>query len=245
MKNTVSCDTIYRVIVCKGVLMAIPERIYLSKNAVAVKKPVGMPSQSDPSGDLDLMKATEQILSERGEDHRIWLIHRLDRNVGGIVVFARNKESAARLSSLVAGEGIGKRYLAVTDGVPREGEYRCYLYKDSATSKAYVVKTARKGAKEAVLELRIIAEREGKSLVSVKLSTGRFHQIRAQLSNEGTPLTGDKKYGSRDRLSSVPSLFAYRLTLTLFDENIDISAAPELEKYPWNMFSAEINEELK
>jgi 23S rRNA pseudouridine1911/1915/1917 synthase len=218
--------------------MTLPELIYISKNAVAVKKPVGMPSQSDPSGDKDLMSATSDMLSALGEDPRLWLIHRLDRNVGGVVIFARNKESAAYLSELVSGEGIGKRYLAVTDGVAREGEYRCYLYKDNATSKAYVVKTARKGAKEAVLNVTRLAQRDGKSLLSVKLSTGRFHQIRAQLSAEGTALTGDKKYGSRDRLAKVPSLFACELSLKLFDEEINVSALPDTEKYPWSIFAA-------
>lgn len=223
--------------------MTIIEPIYISKNAVAVIKPVGMPSQSDPSGDLDLMSATSDMLSARGEDPHLWLIHRLDRNVGGIVIFARNKQSAAELSKLVAGEGIGKRYLAITDGVPREGEYRSYLYKDSATSKAYVVKSARRGAKEAVLHLSRIAEAEGKSLVSVKLSTGRFHQIRAQLSSEGTPLTGDKKYGSRDQYAKAPALFACELSLTLLGEKINLSALPNTDKYPWSVFSAELCEE--
>ena len=224
--------------------MQKPRIIYRSKNAVAVIKPVGMPSQSDSSGDEDLMSATSAMLAESGEPSRLWLIHRLDRNVGGVVIFARAKESAAALSAMVSGEGIGKRYLAIADGDCREGEYRCYLYKDSATSKAYVVKTARRGAKEAVLEVKKLAFRDGKSLVSVRLHTGRFHQIRAQLSYEGTPLTGDKKYGSRDGKARVPALFACELALTLFNENIMLSARPDTDVYPWCLFGAEINGEF-
>lgn len=223
-------------------MVSLPEILYKSKNALVVRKPVGMPSQSDPSGDTDLMSAASASLSELGEDPRLWLVHRLDRNVGGVIVFARTRGACAELSSLVSGEGIGKRYLAVCEGCVREGEYRDLLFKDSATGKAYIVKTARRGAKEALMRVKLIAEREGKSLVAVKLSTGRFHQIRAQLSGAGNSIVGDKKYGSRDSRARTPALFASRLDMKLFEEKISVEALPSIEDYPWSIFAAELSE---
>ncbi len=212
------------------------EILYISDDAVIVNKPIGMPTQSDPTKDPDLMTETAAMLSEQGLMPKLWLVHRLDRNVGGAVVFARNKKSAAELSALVAGGGIGKRYFAVCDGAAAAGEYRDMLYKDSATGKAYVVSGARKGAKEAVLYSEPLCEREGKTLVRVELETGRFHQIRAQFSARGNSLVGDKKYGNRDNRAKTPALFAYCLSFKLSGKEISARVAPRADEYPWSLF---------
>lgn len=215
------------------------EIVYKDKNVIIIIKPVGMPSQADPTGDVDAMSATSELLSEAGEESALWLVHRLDRNVGGLLAFARNKKSAAALSEIVANGTLTKKYIAVCHGKAEEGRYCDFLYKDPATSKAYVVKNERRGAKEARLVLSNLAYESinDKSLVSVTLETGRFHQIRAQLSSRGNSLVGDKKYGSRDAKRRTPCLFSHELSFNLNGKNISAFALPDIEEYPWNLFS--------
>ncbi len=210
--------------------------IYKDKNVIIVEKPIGMPSQSDPSGDKDLMSTVSEYLTEIGDTSDIWLIHRLDRTVGGLITFARNKRAAAELSKIVAEGMMKKEYLAVCHGRPKEGDLRDLLFKDSATSKAYIVKSERRGAKEALLQNSLIAENEGMALCSVNLITGRFHQIRAQFSSRGNPLIGDKKYGSRDAFAKHPALFSNTLCFTLFGKEISGKSLPDTTVYPWNKF---------
>ena len=131
---------------------------------------------------------------------------------------------------------MGQIYLAVCHGSAPEGELTDYIYKDSAAHKAYVVRTARRGAREARLTVRRIAERDGMSLVAVRLATGRFHQIRVQLASRGNPLVGDKKYGSRDRGAKYPALFACRLGFMQGKEKKSFSSSPDLNLYPWCLF---------
>ena len=218
------------------------ETVYKDENVIVIVKPVGMPSQSDPSGDKDAMSATAEMLLANGEKDSLWLVHRLDRNVGGLLAFARNKKSAAALSEIMASGKVAKKYIAVCHGKAEEGEYVDFLYKDSATSKAYVVKTERKGAKEARLTLDSLATADDKSLVCITLETGRFHQIRAQLSSRGNSLVGDKKYGSRDARRRTPCLFSHSLSFELLGKNISAFALPDIEEYPWNLFSGEVYE---
>ena len=210
--------------------------VYLDRNVIIIEKPAGMPSQPDPTGDVDAMSAASQLLNDRGEEPSLWLVHRLDRVVGGLIAFARNKRSAAELSRLAAGDGIEKIYLAVCHGECEDGERCDFLYKDTATKKSYVVKTERRGAKRASLTVKRIAYVDGTSLVRVKLHTGRFHQIRCQLSHGGNSLVGDKKYGSRDGVISTPALFSSRLAFDLFGKRIEASALPDATAYPWNKF---------
>ena len=219
--------------------------IYKNKDAIIILKPAGMPSQSDPSGDTDAMTVTEALLREAGERSSLWLVHRLDRTVGGLIAFARNKKSAAELSRLAASGDMEKKYFAVCHGVPEDGEYRDYLYKDNATSKSYIVKTARAGAKEAILHSKSLSVSEdgNLSLVSVLLETGRFHQIRAQFAARSHSLVGDKKYGSRDTMAKKPALFAYSLAFELFGKKISARHLPPTEEYPWSLFSESVYKE--
>ena len=145
------------------------EIVYKDKNVVVINKPVGMPSQSDQSADPDAMTVTSSLLDELSEASSLWLVHRLDRNVGGLIAFARNKRSAAELSRIVAEQQMTKKYVAVCHGTVKNGEYRDLLFKDSVTSKAYIADTARKGTKEAILYATLLAESDGTSLVSVDL----------------------------------------------------------------------------
>ena len=212
--------------------------IYKHKDFLIINKPVGVASQADRSGEKDAMAEvlTKLSPSERGELH---VINRLDKVVGGLMLVARNKTAAARLSEMLSDE-IHKEYRAVVEGEPGEGTMKDYLYKDSILGKAYAVKEPIRGAKEAELEYETLetVEKNAKklSLVRVKLKTGRFHQIRAQFSSRKFPLVGDKKYGSRDFGAHHPALFATRLSFRYGNEVIDVTAAPDLTEYPWSLF---------
>lgn len=219
------------------------EIVRLSKDYVIIYKPSGTLSQSDPSGDKDAMTECSEILRARGEGDTLYLVHRLDRVVGGLLVFARNKKSAAALSALVAGDGLNKEYYAVVSGDAPGGVMKDYLYKDATLGKAFVTDGKRRGVKEAELEYitldRVIYNSTPLSLVKIRLKTGRFHQIRAQFASRKMPLIGDKKYGSRDFKAKMPSLFATSLGFEIDGEKIVASKLPDLDEYPWSLFEEE------
>ena len=128
----------------------------------------------------------------------VFPIHRLDKNVGGVMVFARTKQAAAALSKAVQEGTMVKEYVAMVHGTPPEaGDWTDLLWKDSAKNKVFVVKRERKGVKKARLEFTRLTAGEA-SLVHVRLHTGRSHQIRVQFASRGFPLVGDHKYGARD-----------------------------------------------
>lgn len=217
------------------------EILYKTKRVVVVYKPPGVPSQKDPSGDADAMTLTEAKLRELGESSALWLVHRLDRVVGGLLIFARDKVAAAELSKLVQNEGIIKKYLLVAGADVQSGIMEDYIFKDKMTSKAYITDRIRAGVKKCKLECNVLAREssQGYNLASVRLYTGRYHQIRAQLSSRGASIVGDKKYGSRDAHTNMPALFAYELSFVLFGEKINVKRYPDFSVYPWNLFSLE------
>lgn len=176
------------------------EILYSDKNIVVCIKPVGLDSE------LEVPAALKETLG--GE---IYPIHRLDKNVGGVMVFARTKQAAASLSKAVQESGIVKEYIAMVHGTPPEsGDWEDLLWKDSKKNKVFVVKRMRGGVKKARLEFKRLSQGET-SLVHIRLHTGRSHQIRVQFSSRGFPLVGDHKYGARDS-SPAPMLFSCRIT---------------------------------
>ena len=216
--------------------------LFLNKDFLACVKPQGLPSQPDTSGDDDMTSLLKQYLKARGENEDIFVLHRLDRATGGVMIYARNQKSAAELSRLIAEkDGFEKHYLTVVSGVPSEkcGNMTDYLYKDSAQKKSFVVKSERRGAKLASLdyELRSTAEIDGKtlSLVAIKLNTGRFHQIRAQFSSRGMSVFGDGKYGSREKAPHF-ALWANKIAFTYRGKKYEFEKAPNMEALPWNYF---------
>jgi len=216
------------------------EIVFKTNDFLIVNKPPLVPSQPDPSGDSDAMTLASSMLEAMGESSKLWLVHRLDRVVGGLLVFARCAKAAAELSRLAASGGLSKGYLAVVEGDAPGGELCDFIYKDSVTSKAYVVKSERKGAKAASLFYNPIKTLDGKTLVDIDLRTGRFHQIRVQFSSRKMSLVGDKKYGSRDVKSKHPALFAYKLSFSLFGKEYSFKQLPDLTLYPWNIFCEDI-----
>jgi len=172
------------------------EILYEDKDLFVVVKPPGVPSQADKTGDDDV---TSFLLNEYGGE--INIINRLDRPVSGIMLFARNKDTARILSEQIQQNTIKKEYHAVVCGVPKNpwGSMEDYLIKDGKTNTSKVVNKEVKGAKEAKLEYEIVEtikneEFESLTLVKIRLLTGRHHQIRVQFSERGIPIWGDTKY---------------------------------------------------
>ena len=187
------------------------EILYSDKHYTVIVKPVGMDSEHDVPAALG------------GE---VYPIHRLDKNVGGVMVFARTKKAAAELSKAVQEGTMVKEYVAMVHGTPPEtGDWEDFLFKDSRKNKVYAVKKERKGVKYARLEFRRLTEGET-SLVRIRLHTGRSHQIRVQFSSRGYPLVGDHKYGSRDERTE-PMLFSCRITFPWNGETKVYQALPD------------------
>ena len=163
------------------------EILYSDKNIVVCVKPVGLDSE------MELPVTLKEQLGGL-----IFPIHRLDKNVGGLMVYACTKQAAADLSRAVQEGPMVKEYVAMIHGTPPEkGDWEDLLWKDNRKNKVFVVKRQRAGVKKARLEFRRLSAGET-SLVHVRLHTGRSHQIRVQFSSRGFPLVGDHKYGSRD-----------------------------------------------
>ena len=216
--------------------------LFKNKDFTVCIKPQGIPSQPDPSGCVDMTALLSEELIKNGEKSDIFVVHRLDRSTGGLIIYARNKEAAAAFSRLVAEkDGFQKEYLAVISGMPENesGNMTDYLFKDSAQKKAFVVKSERKGAKLASLDFKTLqtVSEDDKifSLLRITLNTGRFHQIRAQLSSRGMPIYGDGKYGSREKAPNF-ALWASKITFTYKGKRYEFESAPDLDQKPWNLF---------
>ena len=163
-------------------------------------KPAGYLSEdTEAERSLPRAIASERSLSE------LFAVHRLDREVSGVMVYAKNKSAAAKLSAQVADRSFEKEYLAVIEGVPREDEATLVdlLFKDSRKNKSFVVDRKRAGVKEASLSYKTLVKGDGRALVRVRLHTGRTHQIRVQFSSRKMPVLGDGKYGSSVRSSEI------------------------------------------
>ncbi len=212
--------------------------LYEDKDIVCVEKPIGMPVQPDPSGDSDLLTLTAEACGCKS----LHLVHRLDRTVGGAVLFAKHARAAAKWSAAFAERRVEKIYYLVCSGSPLEsGEMRDFIRKESAASKAFITKGAHGGAKEGHLSYEALARAEDGgapcALVRVRLTTGRFHQIRVQFASRGMPLFGDGKYGSRKK-GCKTALYAAALVA----EGVFVSAKPPITEYPWNLFEKEAYE---
>ena len=177
--------------------------LYQDSQIVVCVKPIGVSSED---GENSLPALLREALG--GE---IFPLHRLDLNVGGVMVYARTKASAARLSKAIQDGEMIKEYRCLVHGVPpQNGDWQDLLWKDSSKNKVFVVKRMRKGVKNARLEFTRLTGGDT-SLVHVRLHTGRSHQIRVQFASRGFPLVGDHKYGSRDE-ATAPMLCSCRLT---------------------------------
>jgi 23S rRNA pseudouridine1911/1915/1917 synthase len=184
------------------------------------------------------------VITALGDHGMLYPVHRLDRAVGGVMVYAKTKRAAATLSSAVQRGELSKEYTAIVSGVPtpKTGEMRDLLFKDAAKNKSFVVDRSRKGAKEAILRYAVRDTREfgGRtfSRVDVELVTGRSHQIRVQFASRTFPLVGDGKYGSREKCPYL-ALFACALSFPhpTTGERMRF-CAPVPDDHPWNLFGS-------
>ena len=191
------------------------EILYSDKQIAVCVKPVGLDSE------MEVPLALKETLG--GE---IFPLHRLDKNVGGVMIYARTKNAAASLSKAIQNGVMVKEYVALVHGTPPEtGDWEDLLFKDSRKNKVFIVKRQRNGVKNARLEFKRLTAAE-RSLVLVRLHTGRSHQIRAQFSGRGYPLVGDHKYGSRAS-EEAPMLFSCKITVPYEGEIKVFEAWPE------------------
>ncbi len=193
------------------------KKLFVDDDIVVCIKPVGLDSEKEMPAALS---------NELGGE--IFTLHRLDKNVGGVMIFARNKKTAAYFSKLISEGKLIKEYIACVHGVPPEnGVLEDFLFKDSRKNKVFVVKRERKGVKKAKLEYKLLSTDEETSLVRIKLHTGRSHQIRVQFSSRGYPIVGDHKYGSRDERKA-PMLFSCALAFPYKGKQAFFEQMPEI-----------------
>ncbi|ARD47715.1 RluA family pseudouridine synthase [Sporosarcina sp. P33] len=218
--------------------------LYEDNHVLVVEKPVNIPVQEDASGDLDVLTLLKEDIKRRYQkpgNVYLGLVHRLDRPVGGVMVFAKTSKSASRLSDQLRRGTIDRKYLAVVRGVPKKKQstLKHYLYKDRRKNQVYSVKPNHPEGKAASLDYQLLENSFGQSLVSVRLHTGRSHQIRVQMATEGFPLYGDQKYGSAfNKPGEQIALWAHTLEFehpTTKETLHFVSKPPRV--YPWELYT--------
>lgn len=193
--------------------------LYEDNHIIVVEKKPNIPSQGDKTNDIDMLTIVKQYIKEKYNkpgDVYLGLIHRLDRPVGGVMVFARTSKAAARLSEEVRDKVFKKKYLTIVDGKfeKKKDTLEDYLLKNEKNNLSKVVKEGTKNAKLATLDYEELTynEETNLSVLKIDLHTGRHHQIRVQLSSRGHSIYGDQKYGSRGRGKQI-ALWAYSLEI--------------------------------
>lgn len=212
------------------------ELLYEDKELTVAVKPVELSSEHAPDGG-----GFADLLAERNPTRYIGVIHRLDRGVSGVMVYARTPAAAAKLSEAVRDRTMQKEYLAIVHGVPttQSGRLCDLLFHDRFKNKTFVVDRVRKGVKEAILDYEVQKSIDHStygtiSLLRIRLLTGRTHQIRVQFSSRGYPLLGDRKYGSP---SHAPiGLFSHRLTFPHPKTNLEMSFCKDPTDGIWSEF---------
>ena len=178
--------------------------LYEDNDIIVVNKPAGLATEGGRIGEKDLESEMKNYLAAKHESPEIFVVHRLDKPVSGIVVLAKKQRAAAVLSKSLSEDSFSKEYKAVVykeKTLAGEGELTDYLIKDVKNNVSRVAKSPEeKGAKKAVLTYKVESEDEKSAVLRIRLLTGRHHQIRVQLSNAGLPLLGDRKYGSKDSI---------------------------------------------
>lgn len=221
--------------------MTSDQIIYEDNHLLLVNKRAGELVQGDKSGDSCLVDEIKSFIKERdNKPGNVFcgLVHRLDRPVSGVVIFAKTSKALSRMNALVKERAIEKTYWAVSKNCPEpmEGTLRNWLSRNEKMNKSFVVADGTKdNAKEAVLDYKVIGRSEGGYyLIEVNLHTGRHHQIRCQLANIGCPIKGDLKYGApRSNPDGSISLHARRVSFEHPVSHINVSVEAE----PWWQFT--------
>ena len=209
------------------------EFVYQDDSILVCIKPAGVLSTDEPGGMPELIRIQ---LGDEGACVRT--VHRLDRVVSGLMVFARSPQAASDISRQIREHQFGKDYLAVIHGRPEEkaGTLTDLLQRSPTERKTYVVQQPAKGVQEAVLDYEVLAANDEMSLVKIQLRTGRTHQIRAQFSSRGLPLVGDRKYSLNNDNCNI-ALWSNHLSFLhpVTGKCIDISQPPP-DVFPWTLF---------
>lgn len=210
--------------------------IFQNNQFIVMNKPAGMPVQEDQSGDKSIHRIAMAYCK-----HDLFVVHRIDRPASGVVVFAKNKKTAAKLSEQFKQHSVVKKYLVVVnkDDLPEEGEMEDHLSKKSKSNRSEIVEPGTEQAKLAKLKYRRIDEIERYALYEIDLITGRHHQIRAQLAAAGAPIKGDVKYGARrkneDRSIHLHASFL-QFNHPISNEKVEFHADPPTDSV-WEAFS--------
>jgi 23S rRNA pseudouridine1911/1915/1917 synthase len=217
--------------------------LYEDNHLLVVEKPVNIVSQQDETGDPDmltLLKNDIKIRYNKPGEVFLGLVHRLDRPVGGAMVFARTSKAASRLSEQIRTHEFKKAYLAIVHGRPikQSDQLEHYLWKDERTNTVHVVSPKAEGAKEARLDYCVMGNTDDFSLLRINLHTGRPHQIRVQLSTIGHPLYGDQKYGADvNKPGQQIALWSTEIILTHpTQKEVMTFQCPPPDVLPWNWF---------
>ena len=216
--------------------------LYEDNHIIVAIKPAGVLSQSDGSNSPDMLTILKAYIKEKyqkpGEVY-LGLVHRLDRPVSGVMVFARTSKAASRLSEQIRTRRVEKIYRCVVEGVLEgEGRLENFIFKDESKNIVTVIDTEKPGYKASYLDYRALASKDGMTLAEVKLGTGRSHQIRAQMAHSGHPLIGDQKYGKKDDRTKDMALEAYKLSFEHPVKREFITfEAPVPHTFPWSLFA--------
>lgn len=212
--------------------------LYEDKHICICRKLPGMLSEMNDSESSLQKTLSEQLHSD------IFVLHRLDKPVGGAIMYAKTKSAASAFSKLIQENEINKEYITVLDGIPEasSGQLTDLLFRDKQKNKTFIVRRMRKGVKEAALNYQVLDAQNNHSLVKIQLITGRTHQIRVQFASRKTPVTGDGKYGSKNNRCET-ALWSHKLSFVhpVTKENISVICEPPYDSYPWNLFRTENN----
>ena len=221
--------------------------LYEDNHLLIVNKQACQPVQADVSGDLaleDELKAFIKIRDKKPGAVFLGVVHRIDRPVSGIVMFAKTSKALTRLNQMIKERQIAKTYLAITENAPtvREGKLHHFIERNPKKNKSYAYDNARPNSKEALLEYQTIAQSTNYYLLKINLITGRHHQIRCQLSKICTPIKGDLKYGAaRSNKDGSISLHAYSVEfIHPVSKKPIYLTAPLPKDNLWNFFNDKI-----
>ncbi len=216
--------------------------LYEDNHIIVAVKPAGVLSQSDGSNAPDMLTILKAYIKEAyskpGEVY-LGLVHRLDRPVSGVMVFARTSKAASRLSEQIRSRRVEKIYRCVAGGVLEgSGRLENYILKDEKSNTVNVSESERPGYKLSYLDYKAVDSKDGMTMVEVRLGTGRSHQIRAQMAHFGFPLIGDRKYGEKDSRCKDIALEAYKLSFEhpVKHERLTFEA-PVPSGFPWSLFA--------
>jgi len=216
--------------------------LFEDNHIIVAIKPAGVLSQSDGSSAPDMLTILKAYIKEEyskpGEVY-LGLVHRLDRPVSGVMVFARTSKAASRLSEQIRMRKVEKIYRCIVKGILEgEGRLENFISKDEDKNIVTVIDKEKPGYKASYLDYRALASKDGLTMVEVKLGTGRSHQIRAQMAHSGYPLIGDQKYGDKDKRCKDIALEAYKLSFEHPVKREFITfEAPIPSGYPWSLFA--------